>query len=260
LHARQWSRIGPPLRPAPEDVEICEVAVRDWSHGAGRPPRALLLGVTPELAAMRWPDGTSLLAVDRSEAMIGAVFPASRGSAVLGEWLALPCADTSIDWIVGDGCASTSRYPTDYVRLAAELRRVLAPDGELVLRLFAAPDEPEPVDAIARDLAMRRIESFHALKWRIAMAIQPPDRNVQVVDIWRTFEQMAPDREALARSTGWSADTIATIDAYCESDVCYSFPTLGEVRRTLTEFIEVACHVPSYELGDRCPTLVLCPR
>jgi SAM-dependent methyltransferase len=207
---------------------------------------------------MRWPDGTSLLAVDRSEAMIGAVFPVGRGAAVLGEWLALPCADTSIDWVVGDGCASTFRYPTDYVRLAAELRRVMAPDGELVLRLFAAPDEPEPLDTIARDLAAGRIAGFHALKWRIAMAVQPGDRNVRVVDLLAGFDELVADRAALAARTGWSPAVIAAIDVYRDSEVSYSFPTLAEVRDALGDvLVERACHVPGYELGDRCPTLVL---
>lgn len=253
LHARQWARIGSPLRPAPEDIAICEHAARDWAERNGRAPRVLLLGVTPEIATMRWPAGTSLVAVDRSEAMIGAVFPAGAGQAIAGEWLALPCGDASIDWAIGDGCASTLAFPTEYHRFAAELGRVLAPGGELVLRLFALPDAPESLADVARDLAAKRIASFHALKWRIAMAIQPADRNVRVVEIWRAFEQLVPDRGALA----WSDETIATIDAYRESDVAYSFPTLDEARAALAGFVETARHVPGYELGDRCPTLVL---
>jgi hypothetical protein len=84
------------------------------------------------------------------------------------------------------------------------------------------------------------------------MAIQPPDRNVRVVEIWRAFEQLVPDRTALS----WSEDTVATIDAYRESDIAYSFPTLAEARAALHGFVETACHVPRYELGDRCPTLI----
>lgn len=210
---------------------------------------------------MPWPAGTSLVAIDRSEAMIGAVFPAAAGTALIGDWLAMPAADRAFDWIVGDGCASTLRYPTDYDRFADELCRVLAPDGELVLRLFALPDVPETLDDVARALTAGAIASFHALKWRIAMAVQGSSRDVRVVEILRGFEAIAPDRDALAAATGWPRETIDTIEAYRDSDLAYSFPTLAEVRARLAgRFTEVACLTADYELGDRCPTLVLRPR
>lgn len=214
---------------------------------------------------MAWPAGTTLVAIDRSEAMIGAVFPAAAGTAIAGDWLAMPAPDRAFDWIVGDGCASTLGYPADYDVFAAELHRVLAPDGELVLRLFAAPEDPESLDEVARALARGEITSFHALKWRIAMCRppsgQPAKRNVRVVAILRGFEAIAPDRDALAAATGWTRETIDTIDVYRDSDLAYSFPTLAEARARLTRhFTEAACLTAGYELGDRCPTLVLRPR
>ena len=92
-HARQWSLIGPPLRPAAEDIRLLEAAVQDWrSCTAVAAPRALLCGVTPEIARMRWPAGTRLIAVDHSRPMIAGVWPAAQvpGVAVCGDWLALP--------------------------------------------------------------------------------------------------------------------------------------------------------------------------
>jgi len=103
-----------------------------------------------------------------------------------------------------------------------------------------------------------RIGSLHALKWRIAMAVQPGDRNVRVVDILAGFDELVADRAALAARTGWSPAVIAAIDVYRDSELTYSFPTLAEVRDALGDvLVERACHVPGYELGDRCPTLVL---
>ena len=226
----------------------------------GGAPRVLLLGVTPELATLRWPPGTRLRAIDRSQAMIDAIFPAGLpidAAAVLGDWLALPCAAASIDLALGDGSSSLLEFPAGYRKLATELRRVLARDGRVVLRLFTAPDQHEPLPAVAAALAAGAIHSLHALKWRIAMAIQPADRNVAVVEILRAFEGMVPDRGALAQRTGWAPETIATIDVYRESNIVYSFPTLTEVRAVFDDFVETACHTPRYELGARCPTLVL---
>ena len=253
LHARQWALVGPPLRPAAEDVAIVERAVAGWAAAAGRAPRGLLLGVTPELATMRWPAGTRLCAVDRSQAMIDAVFPPGAGEAIAGDWRALPWPDGAFDVVVGDGCLSCLPYPAGYRELAAELARVLAPDGVAVLRLFAAPDRRESLDEVGAAIAAGTITSFHALKWRIAMAVQPDDRNVEVVEILRAFERLAPDRARLR----WPAEVVGTIDVYRGSALLYSFPTVAEAAAALTPFVIDATHRPAYELGERCPTLVL---
>jgi SAM-dependent methyltransferase len=253
LHARQWALIGPPLRPAAEDVAIAERAVAEWAAASRRAPRALLLGVTPELATMRWPAGTRLLAVDRSAAMIDAIFPAGAGEAIAAEWLALPRDAASIDVALGDGCLSCLAHPAGYQALAAELGRVLVADGVAVLRLFAAPERREPLAEVAAALRAGRIASFHALKWRIAMAIQPDDRNVRVADILAAFDELAPDRAALP----WPPEVIATIDVYRGSALVYSFPTAAEAAAALPGFVIAAAHTPGYELGERCPTLVL---
>lgn len=259
-HARQWARIGPPLRPGPEDVAAVAAEVERWCAHHARPPRLLLLGVTPELAAHRWPAGTSLVAIDRSRPMIGAVFPAAAVPpatvAAVGEWAALPVAAGAVDVIIGDGALSTLRFSDQYRAVAAELARVLAPGGRLVLRLFAAPAEAEPLAAVAADLAAGAVDSFHSLKWRAAMAVQPAERNVGVVDIAAAVDALAPDRDALAARTGWSRDAIDTIDAYRGSAARYSFPTLAEVEAALAPwFVDPAVRWPGYPLGRRCPTV-----
>lgn len=258
-HARQWALVGPPLRPCADDVAIAEDAVA--AVGAGR--RALVLGVTPELVTMRWPAETECLAIDRARAVIGSIFPAGaasarRATAIQGDWLALPCANASLAAVVGDGSLSNLRFPDAYHALAVELARVLAPGGVVVLRLFAAPEARESLDAVARDLDAGRIGNINVLKWRLAMAIQPADRNVPVVDISRAFDDIVVDRDALASRLGWSRAHLDSVDVYRGSPITYSFPTLAEVRSALAPAFTVhAVHVPRYELGDRCPTLVL---
>ncbi len=139
-----------------------------------------------------------------------------------------------------------------YASVARELRRVLADDGELVLRLFTGPEIPEPLLEVARDLAALRIGNVHILKWRLAMAIPPVERNVRVSEILAAFDRFVRDRAVLAERTGWSPSTIATIDAYRESTMEYSFPTLAEARAAFAlHFREVACLFPNYELGAR---------
>ncbi len=252
LHARAWSLVGPPLRPCAEDIEIVRGAI------ATRTTRAidvLVLGVTPELVAMTLPHGSSLVAVDKQSSMIDALFePAAHRRAITGDWLAMPLPDASIDVAVGDGCLSVFAFPGTYRAFAAELARVVRPGGLLVLRLFTAPRVPESLDDVRA--ALPAIKTFDALKWRTAMAIQR-DNAVRVSAIRDAFDALVPDRAALAARTGWRRDVIDHIDIYRDSPASYSFPSLDDVRTTLSPFTEAACHIPSYELGDRCPTIVL---
>ena len=256
LYARQWELLGPPLRPSPEDGRVVEAELAAWSRAHDRAPRALVLGVTPELAGAPWPDGTELVAIDRARTMIGALFARGPGrDAVIGDWRALPVRDRAIDLALGDGCLTNLAFPAGYRALAAELDRVLAGGGRAVLRLFAAPARAESIDEVAA--AIGAIAGFHAFKWRLAMAIQPAGRNVRIDDVWRAFAAMCPDRAALAARTGWPRAVIDTIDAYRGSSVVYSFPTEDEAAAALAPLRVIARHAAGYELGDRCPTLVL---
>lgn len=248
LHARNWARVGPPLRPCAEDVALVAAQVR------GRVD-ALILGVTPELAAMPLVPGSTITCVDRDPAMIEAlVTPRADQRALVGSWLALPLPAASIDLVIGDGALTLLAYPTDYRALAAELARVLRPGGRAVLRLFAMAAR-ETLDDVRA--ALPAIGSFDALKWRIAMAVQSPARTVAVTAIRAAFDQIVPDRAALAAATGWRRDVIDHIDIYRDSPAHYTFPTADEASAALApSLVEISRAHPAYELGERCPTVV----
>lgn len=227
--------------------------------------RALILGVTPELACMRWPTDTRLVAVDRSQIMIDAVWPTDRlrcpGRAVCGDWAELPLESGSVDAVLGDGSFTLLGWPDSQRIVCQEIRRVLAAKGRLVLRLFVRPETREPLENILEDLHAGRIGSFHAFRWRIAMSLQRDlDEGVHVRDVWKIWQELSFDRDALARRLGWPRDSIDSIDAYREAESRLWFPTLPEARTLLAEqFRELACHVPAYELGACFPTLLLAP-
>lgn len=259
-HARQWALVGPPLRPCAEDVAFAEAAVTQAGAAGDGPRHGLVLGVTPELVTMRWPASTEVLAIDRARGVIGAIFPtgAAHATAIQSEWLRLPCPPASLAAIVGDGSLSNLRFPEGYRALADELARVLAPDGVVVLRLFAAPDEGESLAAVGADLDAGRVGNLNVLKWRVAMAVQPADRNIPVADIALAFDEVVPDRAALATRPGWSRAQLDSVDVYRGSALTYSFPTLAEVRAALAPALGVeTIHTPTYELGERCPMLAL---
>jgi SAM-dependent methyltransferase len=248
-------------------VAVVADAAAAWRAAhPGRPLRALILGVTPELATLPWPADTTLLAVDRSPDMIRAVWPSAGlpagATAICGDWRSLPLGAGAVDLLAGDGASVVLAYPDELRALSAEARRVLAADGRLVLRAFVQPEAREDLAAVGAALRAGHLGSFHAFKWRLAMALQPStERGVRLADIWNACGDLCPDRAALAAATGWPLETIATLDAYRGVTATYAFPTLAELRAVLAaDFLELACHTPAYELGERCPTLVLAPR
>jgi len=264
-HARQWQWIASPLRPAPEDIAFAARAVGDW-HRVHRAPtvNALLLGVTPEIALMRWPPGTQLTAVDRSPAMIAGVWPGDTPTrrARGGEWAQLPLPDASQHVVIGDGCFVLLAYPDACRAVAAEVRRVLRGDGLFVVRFFLRPETREPVDTVIADLKDGRIGSFHAFKWRLAMALHGTlEQGVQLAAVWDAWHAAVPEPEALAAKLGWPREAVRTIDNYRGVQTCYTFPTLAEVRAAFASaFVETESGFPRYEIGERCPTLVFRPR
>jgi hypothetical protein len=85
------------------------------------------------------------------------------------------------------------------------------------------------------------------------------DFAIDVRTIRDRFDNLFPDREALAAQTGWSIASINTIDVYAGSDTSYSFATLAVlVEEAIGWFSDVRV-VPSgsYPLAERCPLLVL---
>lgn len=257
-----WHRVAPPLRPAAQDIETLVRLITQWcaTRGCER-PAALLLGVTPEIASMRWPRDTRLVAVDRSQGMIENIWPrnAFEGAQVLpGEWAALPVATGSCDIVTGDGCFSQLSYPQGYHDLARELARVLKRGGLFAMRAFVRPGPSEPLQELLSEMKAGRIRSFHAFKWRLNMALQPDTATgVRLNDIWTVFTELFGDPTTLATQANWPFADVETIHAYRNMEARYTYPTLSELREVLSaRFTEVACEFPDYEMGERCPTLL----
>jgi len=260
-HARQWEHIGPPLRPGPMDVAHVERLLGEIDIS-----QAVLLGVTPELARLRWPKGARLAAVDRNPGMVANIWPHDMVSVpavtVLGEWQRLPFGNNSVDVVLGDGCYTLLVGSRGYDALSREVNRVLRPDGHFIMRFFVRPERPESPANVLDDLRHSRIGNFHIFKWRLAMALHESFvSGVAVADVWKMWKTAGVDADALVRDLGWSRSAIDTIDVYRASDARYSFATVKELRAALAPYFrEVSCHFPNYELGDRCPIFLLAPK
>lgn len=258
--AAQWAQLGPPLRPPPEDICFYTKILRRWTDDSTLPPRALVLGVTVEICHLPWPSGTRLLALDHTGAMIDAVWPGPRSTAICGDWKAIPLVSNSQDIVFCDGGTSLLAYPDETRRMIASLAHVLAPRGMCAFRLYTPPPTRELPDAVLSDLLAGRIANLNLLKLRLAMAMQKdPREGVELRNIWNTIARVAPDFRALALRIGWRIEHLMAINAYRASPVRYYFPTELQILELFREhkgaFELRETHRPKYPLGERCPTL-----
>jgi SAM-dependent methyltransferase len=258
--APQWSNLGPPLRPSPDDIATMQRFVSQLHPGA----RVAVLGLTPEIVGCDWPAGVELWAVDHSPKMIAALWPPQQGPAqaraVLGDWCALPLPDASLDLVAGDGCYVLLDYPHGYAALTREVRRVLRPGGRYAIRVFVRPERAETVADVAQALADGAIGSVHALKLRLLAAVNGASGDgSRLHDVWQAWSAMASRLPAhLAGVRGWTDGELVGVEAYRGLASRYYLPTLAEFRHAMRPcFAEVDCVWGRYEAADRCPTLVL---
>ena len=251
-HARQWQHIGAPLRPCAEDVAL----MAGWL--GQRPGHGLLLGVTAELTAL----SDRLLALDRDGAMIERVWRprTPQQTAQRGDWLEIAPQGPHFDFAAGDGSLNVLADAGQYRQLFDHLRPRLRDGGLVVLRVFCTPEQGETPEAVLAAARRGGIGSFHAFKWRLAMAMvaQQGDATIAVERIGQRFGQLVPDRAGLAALAGWPAADIDTIDVYRDSTVAYSFPTRAQLRLALPDYCEeIGSAHGSYELAECCPVIAL---
>ena len=264
--ARAWHLVVPPARPAPEDVATFERIVKERCPApAGRPTRALLLGVTPEIATMRWPEATRLLALDLSEAMIRHVWPrdgARNATVARANWREMPLRDATYDVVIGDGITVFQSFPDQVRSLASEVGRVLSRSGAWVMRLFAKPRADDALGNVVDDLRRGRIANSMALHFRVAMSLQPDARTgVRCGDIWEAWHASVPDERELFTSLGWPPETIGTFETYRGSDVRLVYPKVDELSDALADaFVLADCRGPAEDRLGMYPTVVFRPR
>jgi hypothetical protein len=154
------------------------------------------------------------------------------------------------------------KYPQAHRKLVRILRRVLCEGGICVLRLYAPPAQRESLETVFQDFVQGRVSNVNILKLRLGMAMQDSSREgVQRQVIWDAFHAAVPDPEGLGRQIGWSAAQMHFIDAYRETADPLYFVSVADIYDVFCGspggFRLESVHVPSYELGDRCPTVVL---
>lgn len=265
--AQAYASYGPPLLPTREDVAIMEEEVERWWSAHSRPRvNALILGVTPALARMRWPSASVVMGIDVSKEVIGAIWPgdvAGQRRAVCGDWSELPRKKGSCNVVIGDGSLIAARYSAGLRTVLRSIRQVLSDDGALILRCYVQPDRQESIAEVFAALFERKIIAIDSFKLRLFMAVQKSVREGTAVrELYRVVSSYQLSHDQMVNEFGWSPSAIATFQNWRDADTIYNFPTLSELNDVAAEFFEPPEYriATSYECSDRCPTLVLRPK
>ena len=269
MNATHWSRmgqlwrfVGPPLRPSAQDIAVFQQAISTWYSVHQRPPRALILGVTPELHSLQWPTGTNLRALDSSAQMIEQVWPGDKTAAMVGSWTSMPLAADSVDVVVCDGGFGMLPYPDGQAELLAELRRVISLGGIFAVRLFTPRNRTGSTEQIFDKLAKGQIASLDALKLYLwgamhgdaAQGVQPRMVVAKILEVCGDFDRLAADH-------GWALEHVRALELHLGSQTSYYLTEATEVIRMACSDaggFELSGKVePDYELGPCCPIVTL---
>jgi SAM-dependent methyltransferase len=258
--AQCWHLYSSPLRPCAEDL----AAFSDFISAYGLAPpdgshAALILGVTPEIATMRWPAPTFVTGADGSQEMIERVWPGDRPGlrrAICVDWFELLDPPRDYDLVLADGSLNTLGFPDDLRRLLARLCDIVQSGALFITRTFTRPTERESITTLEEVARAGVAGSFHAFKFRLAMALQQaPQEGVRLDEIWRLWRRLDNEIDGLSARNGWMPDVVGTIELFCGKQVRLSFPSRDELIATLADvgLTLLDSHAPGYEMGERCP-------
>ncbi len=213
---RRIGRMGPPQVPGP----ALAAQARALCGGGGG--LTVLLGVTPAYVGI----GDRLLAFDAAAGMIAALWPGDTGRqrAAVADWRELPLPDGAARQVIGDGSLNAVPDRAVLCAVLSETRRILAPDGRAVVRVFVRPEGGETLDQVLAAAREGRIGSLNVLRWRLAAALAvAPGYRAAVRDILAAAERLG-DLEAFARETGMDPAEAEHLRAYRDQTATYVFP------------------------------------
>jgi SAM-dependent methyltransferase len=256
-----WKQLASPLRPVEADLGFIRKAVSLFGLTVDLPPRVLIMGVTPEVYHLPWPDGSSVRAIDWTPRMIENVWPGPREHVTLGDWREMDFAPRTFNIVTCDGGIHTLDYPAGQRKTFCHLARIVAPGGLFITRLFVPPAIRETPAKVLDDLFANRIPDLNCLKLRLGMAIQnDPREGAALRQVWQTLREATPDWPTLADRLNWPLDHLLAIDAYRDTDARYFFVPEKELTAMLCEdsgwFEFVSAETPTYEMGAQCPTVI----
>ena len=254
--------VRPPWHPSREDAAF----MREWTSPVlekASVRKVLVLGVTPEIAQLGWPSGTRIVGIDSSPAMIASLWqgsPPALSHAVCAPWQQMPLKDAQFDAVVGDGSLNALPSLEEYRKVLGEVSRVLKSDGVLVLRCFVKPSHVETPERVLLKAMEREFPTTAAFRLRLAFAVTNADGSIGLAALRDAFNALVPDRDALARVTGWPRQDIDRVDTDKESRVRLTFPTQSQLVSLSEPIFRLTDSARgTYTQSEYCPTFLFRP-
>jgi len=252
----------PPWTPCAEDGDLLLDALRPYVTSGGSASIVALLGVTPALTQLGWPDDTSVLAVDANPAIVRSQWrshPSVPSAVICAKWQALPLPDKSVAAVAGDGSLNALPYAA-YQDLFREVARVLTPKSVFVLRCFIRPDTRSDIGGITRDVAKRAFPNSAPFRLRLCMTLCDADGSLVLGTLLEQFNALFPDRTKLASMAGWPIDEVDRFDMDRDSKIQLTFPALSELAAYAEPLFAIReVRHGSYDLAELCPTITFVP-
>lgn len=250
--------IGHPLRPINDDLDGFSAFIEPVIQSIVR-PKALILGVTPELYHLLQPN-CHVSCMDHTADMIRFVWPGSGEQVFQSNWLDLESIDELFDLILIDGGLHLLSFHEQQSALVTAITSKLRPGGRFVTRLFTPPHRRETTKNVWRAAHDGSIPSVNHLKIRLLSALQiSAESGVELHNVWREIEANRELVNSLEGMPGWSEREITALEAYRDRRAKYSliFPDqlVTLMEKAGSDLKLEGLYKPDYLLGDQFPIL-----
>jgi SAM-dependent methyltransferase len=254
--------VRPPWHPSREDGAF----MREWTRPIlekASVQRILVLGVTPEVVQLGWPLDAHIVGIDSSPAMVASLWQGNGSTpshVTCARWQQMPVSDGAFDVVVGDGSLNALPSLDEYGEVLDEVSRVLKPGGVLVLRCFVRPPNVETPERVLLNAMAGEFPTTAAFRLRFAFAVADADGSIGLKALHDAFNALVPDRDALARITGWPRQDIDRVDNDKDSRVRLTFPTQSQLVSVSEPIFRIEGSARgTYTQADHCPTFLFRP-
>ena len=253
--AQTWLLGGAPLRPIQADLLLYQQAIDACTAPARR---VLVLGATPELCSLHWPQGCQVFSLDSSLEMQKQLWPGPRETAVVGSWLNPPFSDADFDFIVCDaGLGIQTNFDVQVIMLKS-IRRILRPTGLLVTRLFVPQAFSFTLDEIQARLNAGLFKNLEELKFAIWSALEV-DGKVYPARVFRAIVEVSGGLERLKTLGRFPSEQVDALLIHEHNPGVYQKLTPEKLRQ-LAKAAEMKVDseaIPDTPWGAGCPVLTL---
>lgn len=246
-YSDNWDKLKAPARPTQSVIDTFKTLIPEGS--------ILLLGVTPEIANAY----ENVLAVDRDAKMIQNVWPGDSDTktTINAHWETF-ILNKKFDGVIGDVALTLLADKKRITSFNKKAFDMLNPNGTVAQRIFHKPKDPITRDQLIAMLTKPATVNFNAFKWMMFMCYSEETHSkIKLVNILSFFNEIAPDREVVARDTGWNINDINTIDFYKNNDweviVLSKKEWLETIPKGATDV--KFTYQDDYDLAELCPIL-----